>query len=81
MSTLTAQRATIRLHPDDNVVVAREPLATGTELPVEHVVMKGHVLPGHKIATREIQSGGPVSASGRPEAGSGGDGAAVAGSR
>ena len=59
-TTTIERRATIRLHPDDNVVVAREPLAAGAEIPGEHVVMAGHVLPGHKVATRAIETGQPI---------------------
>ena len=59
-TTTTERRATIRVHPDDNVVVAREPLAGGTEVPGEHVVMAGYVLPGHKVATRAIETGQPI---------------------
>jgi altronate hydrolase len=60
METTTTHRPTIRLHPDDNVVIAREALAKGTEIPTEHVALAGHVLPGHKVATRAVTSGQPV---------------------
>jgi altronate hydrolase len=56
----TTRTAIIRLHADDNVVVAREPLATGLEIAAEHLVMKGQVLPGHKVATRAIEAGEPI---------------------
>jgi altronate hydrolase len=60
METTTVRSATIRLNPDDNVVVAREALAAATEIPAERIVTTGHVLPGHKVATRAIPSGQPV---------------------
>ena len=60
MDTVAARHATIRLHPDDNVVVAREPLAAGAEIAAERITMAGHVLPGHKIATRAIAEGQPI---------------------
>ena len=56
----TPRTPTIRLHPDDNVVVAREALAAGTEVSGERVVIAGHVLPGHKVATRGIELGAPI---------------------
>jgi altronate hydrolase len=57
---MTVRAPVIRLHPDDNVVIAREPLAASTDLASERVVVRGHVLPGHKIATRRIAAGEPV---------------------
>src|SRR3954469_9514914 len=51
---------TIRLHPSDNVVVARLDLLPGTELPEEGVTALGPVPAGHKIATAPIAPGEPV---------------------
>ena len=48
----------IRLHPADDVVIARSQLLGGT--PVENVVSRGLIPPGHKIATRAIAAGEPV---------------------
>lgn len=48
----------IRLHPQDDVLIARSQLVGGT--PVESVVVKGLVPPGHKVATRAIAVGEPV---------------------
>ncbi|BBK43040.1 dehydratase [Allostella vacuolata] len=48
---------TIRLNPADNVVVARTDLLPGTSLPGEDVTTKGHIPPGHKVATADIAEG------------------------
>lgn len=48
-------RAVLRLHPEDNVVVAIDNLAAGTA--VEGVVLGERVPKGHKIATRAIAPG------------------------
>ncbi len=57
---LTAAQLTIRLHPNDDVVIARVQLISGTQLQSEGVAVKGMVPPGHKIATRAIAQGAPV---------------------
>ncbi len=51
---------TIRLHPDDDVVVARVDLEPGLELPGEGVAVRGRVPRGHKVATRDVAAGAPV---------------------
>jgi len=50
----------IRLHPDDDVVIARRQLMGGTALPDEGVVVAGLVPPGHKVAVRALATGQPV---------------------
>jgi altronate hydrolase len=50
----------IRIHPDDNVVIARTQLVSGTRLESEGVTVSGLVPPGHKLATRAIAAGQPV---------------------
>ncbi len=50
----------IRIHPSDNVVIARRQLLGGTALPEEGVRVVGLVPPGHKLATRAIGVGEPV---------------------
>ena len=50
----------IRLAPEDNVVVARVDILSGTELPGEGVTALDIVPAGHKIATRLIAVGEPV---------------------
>ncbi len=48
----------IRLHPQDDVLIARTQLVGGTV--AENVVVKGLIPPGHKVATRSIAQGEPV---------------------
>ncbi len=50
----------IRLHPDDNVLVAKSPLALGQELPEFGVRVRAQVPAGHKIAACRIAQGEPV---------------------
>jgi altronate hydrolase len=50
----------IRIHPDDNVVIARQQLVGGTALPAEGVTVAGLVPPGHKVAARAIARGEAV---------------------
>ena len=50
----------IRLHPRDDVVIARHQLVRGTRIAEEHLVVAGLIPPGHKVATRPIASGQPV---------------------
>jgi altronate hydrolase len=57
---LTRSSLTIRLHPDDDVVIARAQLVGGTTLIDENVTVAGLVPPGHKVATRAISAGSPV---------------------
>src|SRR5437764_7524049 len=57
---LTRSSLTIRLHPDDDVVIARSQLVGGTTLIDEKVTVAGLVPPGHKVATRAIAKGAPV---------------------
>ena len=57
---LTRSSLTIRLHPDDDVVIARSQLVGGTTLIDENLTVAGLVPPGHKIATRAIAKGAPV---------------------
>ncbi len=47
--------AFIRLHPADDVVIARAQLMSGAT--VDGVAVRGLVPPGHKIATRAIAVG------------------------
>ncbi len=50
----------IRIHPADNVVIARRQLVGGTHIEGEGVTVAGLVPPGHKVATRSIGAGEPV---------------------
>ncbi|MDE2606466.1 MAG: altronate dehydratase [Burkholderiales bacterium] len=48
----------IRLHPNDDVLIARSQLVGGTA--VENVTTRGLIPPGHKVAVRAIAPGQPV---------------------
>ena len=53
--------STIRIHPADNVIIARRQLLGGTALVEEGgLVIAGLVPPGHKVATAAIAAGAPV---------------------
>ncbi|OZI48936.1 UxaA family hydrolase [Bordetella genomosp. 5] len=60
MTTQTQQAAVIRIHPADNVVIARRQLVSGTRIEAEGVTVSGLVPPGHKVAVRPIAAGTPV---------------------
>jgi altronate hydrolase len=57
---LTRAALTIRLHPDDDVVIARQQLVGGTRLMDEDVTISGLIPPAHKVATHAIAKGAPV---------------------
>ncbi|KUE90490.1 galactonate dehydratase [Cupriavidus necator] len=57
---LHAALRVIRLHPEDDVVIARDQLVAGTTLDEEDVTVLGLVPPGHKVATRAIGAGEAV---------------------
>ena len=50
----------IRLHPADNVVVARTDVAIGTRVPGEGFSSRSQVPAGHKLAARAIRAGEPI---------------------
>jgi altronate hydrolase len=50
----------IRIHPNDDVVIARQQLLGGTRIESEGISVSGLVPPGHKIAVRAIAAGEPV---------------------
>jgi altronate hydrolase len=58
-SAATAENAVILLHPQDNVAIARVPLAAGQTIRVgaREVVVRDAVPPGHKIALAAIAPG------------------------
>lgn len=63
MIELSAKRIAgpiIRLHPDDNVVVARTDVGIGTAVPGEGFTSRSQVPAGHKIAARAIRQGEPI---------------------
>jgi len=57
---LQAADLTIRLHPEDDVVIARVDIPSGTVVPGEGVRATALVPAGHKLATRAMQAGQPV---------------------
>lgn len=50
----------IRLHRDDDVLIARTQLLPGTRLAGEDLVVAGLIPPGHKLAVRRIEAGAAV---------------------
>src|SRR5437879_279732 len=50
----------IRLHPSDNVVVARTNVGIGTHVPSENFICRSQVPAGHKIAARNLSAGEPI---------------------
>ncbi|MDB5824242.1 MAG: hypothetical protein JWR21_2946 [Herminiimonas sp.] len=50
----------IRLHPADNVVVARIDVAIGTKVPAENIVTRSQVPAGYKIAAATIRKDDPI---------------------
>jgi len=54
----------IRLHPNDNVVVARLDVPLGltfeTDIPGERITSRAQVMAGYKIATKKIAKGEPI---------------------
>jgi len=52
--------AVIRIHPADDVAIARRQLLGGTRVDSEGITVAGLVPPGHKIAVRPIAAGAPV---------------------
>ena len=55
-----ANNLTIRLHPNDNVVVARADIIAGVTLGEEGLATIEAIPAGHKIATAKIEKGAPV---------------------
>ncbi len=49
---------TIRLHPADDVIIARQQLLSGAQ--AEGMAVRGLIPPGHKIAVHRITAGSPV---------------------
>ena len=59
MST-AAEAPFIRIHPADDVVIARRQLLGGSVLAGEGVTVVGLIPPGHKVAVRAVAAGAPV---------------------
>lgn len=60
VETIFNHEPVIRLHPDDDVVIARSQLVSGTRIASESVTVRGLVPAGHKLAVRAIVAGQPV---------------------
>ena len=61
LNPATAQSGlVIRIHPHDDVVIARQQLVGGTRIESEGITVAGLIPPGHKVATRAIAAGEPV---------------------
>jgi arabinonate dehydratase len=50
----------IRLHAEDNTVVAREVIERGSEIPSEAIMTRDKIPAGNKIATKAIAMGEPI---------------------
>ena len=51
---------TIRLHPEDNVIVALEALEARQEIAEENIVCRDPIPESHKVATMAIDKGSPI---------------------
>jgi altronate hydrolase len=60
LTLASAAHAVIRLHPNDDVVIATRQLMSGTRIDSEDLMVSGLVPPGHKIAARAIAKGEPI---------------------
>jgi altronate hydrolase len=60
MAEAAAVPPVIRIHPADDVVIARVQLLGGTRIDSEGVTVAGLVPPGHKLAVRTSAAGQPV---------------------
>ena len=58
MTVIEKEPRTIRLHPNDNVVVAVDTLVPGTR--VEGIIAGSRIPRGHKVACAVIEKGAPV---------------------
>ena len=60
ISEKTVTGPVIRLHPGDNIVVARVDVPIGTAVPSENFSSRSQVPAGYKIAARRIRKGEPI---------------------
>lgn len=60
VATPAASMQAVRLHKDDDVVIARSQLVGGTVLSGEGVKVSGLIPAGHKVAAKRIEQGQPV---------------------
>ncbi|MFK7962840.1 MAG: UxaA family hydrolase [Burkholderiaceae bacterium] len=54
------KKSTLRLDPDDDVVIAARPIKAGTSLTDESITCQQAIPAGHKVATRPLTKGSPV---------------------
>jgi altronate hydrolase len=59
-TVILIKRPTLRLHVNDDVVIAARPLPSGTRVAEEAVVCLDNIPPGHKLAVRAVSVGSPV---------------------
>lgn len=59
---ISSPEVLLRLHPDDDVLVAREPLKAGARFTVDggEVSLRADIGRGHKVAVRPVRDGEPV---------------------
>lgn len=50
----------IRLHANDDVLIATRQLLPGESMASEHLTVRDPIPPGHKVAARDIHAGAPV---------------------
>ena len=55
---MSLQNSFIRLHPLDDVLIARQQLVGGTS--VDNITVRGLIPAGHKLAVRDLRAGDPV---------------------
>jgi altronate hydrolase len=60
MASISNGSPLIRLHANDNVLIARSALCLGQECPEHGIRIRAQVPAGHKIAARRIAAGEPV---------------------
>ncbi len=58
--SVSSPAVSIRLHADDDVVITRQQLVSGSVLAEENLTVSGLIPPGHKVAVRDVQAGAPV---------------------
>ncbi len=54
------RRPSLRLNPNDDVVIAVRPLPVGTRVEAEQLICLDAIPPGHKLAVRAVKKGAPV---------------------
>jgi altronate hydrolase len=60
MTQISTSPTIIRLHPDDSVVVALNPLSRGQHISEQNIVLLDDIPAGHKTAVRKIKAGDAI---------------------